>query len=270
MLHDRVFDSVGEFSRFCEGERERLARHWGSPGVGWIGGTLDAALASIAAGGDAGLASKAGALLEGIKLPDMLEHTDHAVLSVGGGSPCMGAWAAGAPEHMVVVEQTESNVAPIRVFLELGAKSDVSHDDMLAHAMRSVAVAQALSMVRPVEVWACWASGTQGHASVVRVRVSSPFSVAEAAMLACGAGIARGVGLGVRGFACGASGFAFANRDRAQGIAEAFAEIAGREDAVIPGLSHAMELSEHASMSRWVEDKVRQLMEMIEPAWARS
>lgn len=73
-------------------------------------------------------------------------------MSVVGGSPSVAAYLAGSPACMRRVVESEDTGTPVRVFFGLVSSGGISAEDLSLRSAAILAFAQALSLVRPVEL----------------------------------------------------------------------------------------------------------------------
>lgn len=101
----------------------------------------------------------------------------------------MGAYVTGHPKCMVRRRVVASDVAPIKIVMEITVAGGVGDDALQARGAALAALAYALSKTRPVEVHVCWALGgtygltaTHPHTTcmgIVKIP-TSPLSLSQA------------------------------------------------------------------------------------------
>ena len=206
IVHDHAFEGVREFRTYAEERAAAIADETKGYETSWMGGTIARAMELLAQGGDVKLAEQAKALALNVPLPDVSTYKQEPTLMVAGGTPCIGAWASGEPQCMVNIEDIESDRSPLRIFVDTVSSAGVDADSMMKAGLMVSALADLLAQIRPVEVWACvglsasndagWGSNNRG-AQVFRTQLTTPFSLAEMAMMIGFYPITRGISYGL-------------------------------------------------------------------------
>jgi hypothetical protein len=70
-----------------------------------------------------------------------------------GAFPCVPAFIAGSPDSMYAMEDSPSDVAPVKIFMDLAVSGGFGADVMAARGTAVLALARKLQAVRPVEIW---------------------------------------------------------------------------------------------------------------------
>jgi hypothetical protein len=129
---------------------------------GWGGKALPAACAEALAGVPEDQTRTARKLLERINAnvedrPRMVR-----TRAVAGQRVNMGAYIAGLPKNMVRRSMVASEIAPIKLVMEITVAGGVTDEALQQRGAALAALAYALSKTRPVELHVCWALGGHG------------------------------------------------------------------------------------------------------------
>lgn len=211
-----AFDSIHELRAFCEANAERLAGHGWDPRShedkgAWYGSASPASVqAMLEAGGNEGFASDVGAILRGVKLPDVERLTPQPVYSVAGGIPVVPAFLAGDPLSMIDIQEAQDDRAPIRIFVDIASSAAIDAATLRKRGACCVALLQILQRLRPVELYSYCGTGASIRKGsydqdgvAITVRMQTPLSVAEVGMMLCWAPVARGVCYAIAGIEAG-------------------------------------------------------------------
>ena len=80
-------------------------------------------------------------------------------LSVGGGSPSVGAFLGGSPASMYRQVSPMRDDGPVRIFVDLSSSAGYSEEGVRGRGIAMLALARCIQRLRPVELWVC-TSGT--------------------------------------------------------------------------------------------------------------
>lgn len=160
----------------ASGDAPRYAGSWG-------GKALPEACAEALAGVPEAQTAAARKLLsrinDNIEDRPRMERQRH----VSGQRVHMGAYVAGLPKNMVRRRMVASDIAPIKIVMEITVAGGVGDDALQARGAALAALAYALSKTRPVEVHVCWALGGSGkHTTcmgIVKIP-TAPLSLSQA------------------------------------------------------------------------------------------
>ncbi len=107
------------------------------------------------------------------------------VLSCVGGSPCVGAYLAGAPESMFrQVDEDDHSGTPMRIFFGLVSSGGIDASDLAQRGAAILAFAQVIAMVRPVELIGVAAMGIKGQDVCFKIEMgTAPIDMSAMAAL---------------------------------------------------------------------------------------
>lgn len=95
----------------------------------------------------------------------------------------MGAYVSGLPKNMIRRRSTVSDVAPIKLVMEITVSAGVTDTALQKRGAALAALAYALSKTRPVSLFVCWALGGTGKHNtcmgIVKIP-TSPLSLSQA------------------------------------------------------------------------------------------
>lgn len=104
--------------------------------------------------------------------------------SVAGAYPCVPDYLNGMPENMRARVMTESDRAPVRLFVEVVVSAGISVETLRKRGAALAALAMRLSEERPVELHLLWGCRAGGKQVVGTVQVgTAPVSAAEIAFM---------------------------------------------------------------------------------------
>jgi len=196
--------SVQEFGDYCEqngaeGARKRAGR---SENSDWVGGTYSETMRLLRLG-DTSAVPEAERLLAQINtqinVRGLLPTWDTSPV---GAFPHVPAFLAGAPESMWTKSLTPSPKGPVKIVFCMTNSGSFGVDSLRKRGTATLALAMALSIVRPVEVWAVSALDVQHQPCI---RISSPIDLSEASYVLANPAFNRSLVYGLA-FAEGMSG----------------------------------------------------------------
>jgi hypothetical protein len=174
--HLAICDLPG-FAEFCDGLPESKRKRASS----WNGGQgFQDSLRHVRTGDMSGVPASDRFMSE---IESMIPVTAawETIDSVVGGAPIVPAYIAGHPLSMRRRRRTAVETAPLSVLAELVASAGISAANMAKRGAAILALVRALSAVRPVELWAILAIGTNGVRATACVRLdTSPLDLARA------------------------------------------------------------------------------------------
>lgn len=190
-----VFDSPEELAEYHSG----IDKAWDASYDKHWGGGVSADCAKVLVNGDTSNLAKAQEILDKLEVSDLLTNNITVLENaVAGFVPNVAAYIAGQPETMFDLQQQEQpNVnAPIRVFIETTVSSGISHQQLLARGIATLAFVMAMNTIRPVELYTISAvmdnnrSATYGYAVKL---ASHPLDLARAVWMLTSPGFARAI-----------------------------------------------------------------------------
>lgn len=240
------FESLGAFARECkEAGVSSKYSHGGS--ASWWGGDSLSTLEAKCVSGETTHVAAAEALLE--QLRDEIEvPRPQWAPSPFGAFPNVGEFLAGEIDCMRLMANDPSQTAPVRVWYDPTSSAAISHEDLVKRGTAALALAMALSQIRPVELWTFsdLDAKRDGLALICAKIQTAPLMLSEACFALCNPGYARGLTYGLaerRMDFQGMWGFGDYCQDateRAELMRAALG--AAKEDIIIPGISARDEL----------------------------
>lgn len=183
------FQSVSVFGEFCE-TLPNLSR---DSGGGWTGESGATSLRFCQTGDTSRVAAAEAMLDEVAQKADLSTLRREWMMDVAGSSPSVPDFLTGVPECMRRMHYTQSERAPIRVFVCTTSSCGTDFASLNRRGCAILALAIALSNTRPVELWTFTAlsGGSRGDA-VVKVKIqTSPLALSEACFALTSAGFDR-------------------------------------------------------------------------------
>ncbi len=192
--HRVTFETLADFQRHVADNADAIfqARSW--PGNGWAGGSQKETLDLIAQGGSEAEADTVREFINQIQIPDITTYKDEAVLDVAGGTPCVAAFVSGDPFSMINVQNVHSDRGTVRIVFDTISSAGLDEEVLRRCGAAVMALAQTLSQLRPVEVYYVVGGDSKSRdGAFYRVKLSTPFSLAEAGLLLGKYSVTRGV-----------------------------------------------------------------------------
>ncbi len=126
---------------------------------------------------------------------------------VAGVFPSVPDFVAGHPECMRRIEQSNSETAPVRIYVCTTSSAAMPWEALQKRGIAVLAATMALSQSRPVELWVCTSlDGRHGGTSNIMVRINAaPLNLSEACYALCSIGFDRNL---THGYSRWLNGFA--------------------------------------------------------------
>jgi hypothetical protein len=163
----------------------------------WIGETSEQTRSRMSIGDDS-LAPQADRLMA--EISESLPATARRLWSVEvqGMFPCVPAVNAGLPESMFRLRHANSDMAPIRVAVDLTSSASINEQTLQVRGAGILALVRILSASRPVSLEIVSALSASGHdAPILTMRVeTAPLDLATATWQLCRQGWVRRLGYG--------------------------------------------------------------------------
>lgn len=180
------WESPAEFAKMADASLQGGRQDWRD---GWSGSSRAQAL-NDCVNGDLSLVPEAESLLAKILLAVDTPLTQWEP-SVAGAFPCVPDYLLGRPDSMRRRETRDSALGPIKIYFDLTSSGGIGADDLKQRGIAFLALAMALSNVRPTEIWACVALGG-GKSAICAIRIpTAPLDVATAAAAFTNGAVAR-------------------------------------------------------------------------------
>lgn len=189
-----TFETLADFQRHVAENADAMFKSRSWPRDSWAGGDKQETLDLIAQGGSEAEADTVREFINQLTIPDITSYKDEAVLDVAGGTPCIAAFVSGDPFSMINVQNVHSDRGTVRIVFDTISSAGVEEEVLRRCGSAVMALAQTLSQLRPVEVYYCVGADSRGKdGAFYRVKLSTPFSLAEAGLLLGKYSITRGV-----------------------------------------------------------------------------
>lgn len=184
------FDSPSEFARAS------AVFDWEhSPGADWAGGTRDDAVLHCTHG-DTSRVAEAEEMIERLTLDIDIPRSAWTPAPCGA-YPIIPEYLAGRPDSMRRRIMTDTDTAPIRLYLDLVSSGGIDADVLLRRGVAFLALAMALSRVRPVTLSVVMPMATNsdrgGQIVVIQIN-AAPLDIATACGALCDGAVTRGLG----------------------------------------------------------------------------
>lgn len=174
----------------------------------WTGETWEETLASCQHG-DLSRVSEAQAMLSEIE-----KHVDLGAMfpawesDVAGAFPSVPDFLAGVPECMRRKRFVAREYAPVKLYVCTSSSADIPHDALMRRGTAILALAMALQMTRPVELFTFTAMGgdRRGDSLLITALGSAPFVLSESAYALTSAGFHRNAAHAIGRKHCGFDG----------------------------------------------------------------
>ena len=148
---------------------------------GWAGsGNMQTACDTLLRGVSAEETMQAKELINKINAKVENRQRFERVPSVYGSSVRIGAFLRGEPNDMMRRKRMISDVAPVKIVIENTVAGGISHHEMMMRGSACAALVQALSNIRPTEMWVSWGLGGGRHSTIGMAKVSTtPANLAQ-------------------------------------------------------------------------------------------
>ena len=148
---------------------------------GWAGsGDMQTACDTLLRGVSAAETKEAKELINKINAKVENRQRFERIPSVYGSSVRIGAFLRGEPNDMMRRKRTISDVAPVKIVIENTVAGGISHHEMMMRGSACAALVQALSNIRPTEMWVSWGLGSGRHSTIGMAKVSTtPANLAQ-------------------------------------------------------------------------------------------
>ena len=148
---------------------------------GWAGsGDMQTACDTLLRGVSAAETKEAKELINKINAKVENRQRFERIPSVYGSSVRIGAFLRGEPNDMMRRKRMISDVAPVKIVIENTVAGGISHHEMMMRGSACAALVQALSNIRPTEMWVSWGLGGGRHSTIGMAKVSTtPANLAQ-------------------------------------------------------------------------------------------
>lgn len=148
---------------------------------GWAGsGNMQTACDTLLRGVSEAETKQAKELINKINAKVENRQRFERIPSVYGSSVRIGAFLRGEPNDMMRRKRMISDVAPVKIVIENTVAGGISHHEMMMRGSACAALVQALSNIRPTEMWVSWGLGGDRHSTIGMAKVSTtPANLAQ-------------------------------------------------------------------------------------------